>query len=202
MRFMSIALKIKLHWKKNFLLQNYLIYDLQAGTEVRQSWGREHLILLTAVSGWNEEFRGMILERSKVQTNLLVCVWVQPSPLFFTDVSQPVTAPRGSSCLQWIQTHSRDCPSQRGPKKSCKNASVPHICCAGGSSARAHEKPMKSPAAAALAPWPCPGHCWPWGALCKSGTTPGSWPAMQDATAATKASPGFWFCSRNLEVVL
>lgn len=38
MRLKPISFTIKLCWKKNFLLQNYFIYDLQAGTEVRQNW--------------------------------------------------------------------------------------------------------------------------------------------------------------------
>lgn len=34
--------------------------------------GREHLILFTAVSNWNEEFWGMISERSKEPLNIIL----------------------------------------------------------------------------------------------------------------------------------
>lgn len=135
--------------------------------------GREHLILYSAVSGWKEEFRGMILDRSKVQADFWVCVRVHPSPLFVTDVSQPETAPRGSSCLQRFQTHFRGVffrpHSQRGARKSCEERLCSVLwsnCCAGG----AMQGPWK---ALQLHPWPVAvpscGHCCPEGLSANQG---------------------------------
>lgn len=97
MRFMSISFKIKLCWKKNFLLQNYLIYDLQAGTKVRQNWGQGTSDPFYCIEQlkWRvlrDDFRKVQgTTQHYLKRNSWFVFWCYL--LFFININQPVTDP-------------------------------------------------------------------------------------------------------------
>lgn len=177
MRFKSISSKIKLCWKKNFLVRNYLIYDLQAGTEVRQNWGQrtsdpfyccEWLKLWVA----RDDFR-------KVKGTTQHCFkrnsWFILVPLLFPNVNQPVRDPHRppAAAPAWGSfTPFSEIPSHNGvSRRALQNAFVSNICVVGRNerAVAGAFAPWRDPPAGPLTPVAVPrcDHCWPWGALCK-----------------------------------
>lgn len=176
MRFMSISFKIKLCWKKNFLLQNYFIYDLQAGTEVRQNGGQgtsdpfycsEWLKLRVL----RDDFRkvqgpNQFLGLSPGATFSFVFHRCQPA------CDRPPWAPAAAPTWGGFKPIS-ELPSHKElSRRALKNVFVSNICCVAGRNGRAVARalaPWKAPPDGPLTPVAMPrcGHCWPWGALCK-----------------------------------
>lgn len=201
MRFMSISFKIKLCGKKNFLLQNYLIYDLQAGTEVRQNWGQGTCDPFHC-SEWLK-WRVLRDDFRKVRGPNQFLGWSPGATFSFAFhrcqpacdrlPGAPAAAPACGAFKPFSET-----PSHKGVSgRALRNAFVSHICCVGG---RDGQAPWKAPPAAPWPPWPCPGvgTAGPEGLSAKSATTRGSWSALKDATPPTEASPGFFFLFQKL----